>query len=438
MRGRRLAAILALAAAIVVVVVLFATQSGPAAPTHTLYANFESATNLVSGANVTAGGQTVGHVGTVKLAHNLASVQLDITDNSVWPLPKGTNAEIRWGGTISYSNRYVELLPGPRGDPALANGAQLPTQNTITPVEFDQLFNIFTAPARRSLGAFVDTGASTYGGEAGNLHRGIDASPPAITSVSNVLQQLGEDPAALETLISAGATTAGALQAQQPQLVHLVAGAANTFATIAANARATQATLSRLAPALNGARTALDRLNPALTTLNTVVNVVRPGAIALQALAGPLHGALTKLTTVAPELDRTLATVQTGAPRITGLLNASRPVLVSSSSALATFEPMAACLLPYGPEISGFIENWDSFLSGYDSAGHYARTLVQSFPATSPSTETPAQLVAGNPGLGYALIRPPGFNAGLNQAWFRPQCGDNVQGITAADDPEAP
>jgi phospholipid/cholesterol/gamma-HCH transport system substrate-binding protein len=435
---RRLSTILVGLVVIAVAAVIVIPRLGKAKPAHVIYADFESATNLVSGANVTAGGSTVGSVGSIKLVNGLAQVKLTIKNPAVWPLHQGTNAEIRWGGAVSYSNRYVELLPGPAKDPVLADGAHLPTQDTVTPVEFDQLFNVFNAPARRSLGGLVDHGASTFKGEAAHLHAGFTAASPALTAVSGVLQQLGEDPNALETLVSAGANTASALHLEQPELTSLVANAANTFTTIADNARATQATLKQLSPALDSADVALDRLNPTLTKLNTLVNEIRPGAGQLKALAAPLNNALTKLTTVAPEVNTTLADVQRGAPHITTLLHTAKPVLTSLKTTLAKTEPILACIRPYSPELTGFIETWDSFLSGYNSEGHYARALFQAFPATDLSTETPATFVASDHDIGYTLIRPPGYNAGTASTWLQPQCGAGLSGITAADDPENP
>ena len=418
-------------AAIIVVPKLTSTSSG-----HTIVADFQSATNLVSGANVTSGGVTVGSVGPIELKDGIAAVQLHLTDPQVWPLHQGTRAEIRWGGAVSYANRYVELLPGPAGDPLLHDGATLPTQNTITPVEFDQLFNIFNGPTRQALGGLADNGAGTFGGRAGAIGRGLAASAPSLSSIQGVLQQLGEDPRALETLIAAGASTAAALRAQQPQLTSLVSDAANTFATIGDNAAATQTSLAKLAPALDSAQGTLHRLDPSLTKLNTLVDQIRPGAAQLRQLASPLNGALVELRTVAPELDSTLADLQGGAPKITTLLNTAKPVFTAARTSLNGLAPIAACLLPYGPEIGGFIETWDSFLSNYNAAGHYARALFQVFPANNDSTQTPAQLVAGDKGLGYTLIRPPGFGAGTSN--FQSGCGDTSAGLTASLDPEHP
>ncbi len=430
MRGRAVPLAALVVAVVAVVLVLVSGSSS----SHDLIATFDSATNLVPGARVTAGGVQVGSVQSVKLENGLAAVQIDITNAHMWPLHQGTQAEIRWGGTVSYSNRYVELMPGPAADPALANGARLPTSDTVTPVEFDQLFNVFSAPARASLGSLADNGASTFGNRSSEIKQGLSESPGALSSISNVLYDLGEDPGALETLVGTGASTADALRSEEPQLVGLVNNAASVFQTIADKAQQTQDTLSQLPPALSSANATLQKLDPSLTKLNTIVNEISPGALRLKQLAAPLSQAISTLGTVAPELDDTLQTVQKSGPAVTSLLSTARPVIADATPTLAKFEPMAACILPYGPEIAGFISTWDSMGSFYDGVGHYARVIAQVFPFIDDETASPATLVKSIQNLGYALIRPPGYGAG--QSWYQPQCGVGTSAVTAADDPE--
>ena len=59
----------------------------------------------------------------------LARVELTIGDEA-WPLTQGTKMILRWGGTVSYANRYIALFPGPAGAPALADGADFPTRTS--------------------------------------------------------------------------------------------------------------------------------------------------------------------------------------------------------------------------------------------------------------------------------------------------------------------
>jgi phospholipid/cholesterol/gamma-HCH transport system substrate-binding protein len=422
-------------AALVLVALVIAVVVSGSGSSHELDATFLSATNLVSGARVNAGGVPVGTVDSMSLHDGVADVRLRITDDRVWPLPTGTKAEIRWGGTVSYSSRYVELLPGPQGNPPLADGARLPTADTVTPVEFDQLFNVFNGAGRAGLASVVDNGAATFGTRASALHAGLAAAPPALDQINGVLRALGEDPAALQTLVATGAQTAQALRSRQHELVDLVNGAAATFRTIATNARTTQSMLTKLPGGLETARQMLARLDPTLSSLGGLVGDIRPGAAELNRLASPLRSAIVTLGSVAPALGATLATVQRHAPGIANLLDSARPVLSKLAPALTQLAPMAACVRPYSPEIAGFFSTWDSMASYYDANSHYPRVVPQVFPFPNEATLPPSQLVKLIPNLGYSLIRPPGYSAG--QTWLQPQCGADTAGLDPAQDPEA-
>jgi phospholipid/cholesterol/gamma-HCH transport system substrate-binding protein len=404
---------------------------------HELDATFLSAPNLVSGARVISGGVPVGTVDGVALRDGLADVRLRITDDRSWPLPRGTKAEIRWGGTVSYSNRYVQLLPGPAGNPALADGARLPTTDTVTPVEFDQLFNVFNASGRRGLATVVDNGSSTLGGRAPALRSGIEATAPALDQIDGVLRALGEDPNALRTLVATGAQTAQAVRSRQAELVDLVNGAATTFRTIATNSSSTQATLAKLPGGLDTARQLLTRLDPTLTKLQGLVHDIRPGAAELHRLVTPLSSAITTLHTVAPDLDATLATVQHHGSAISELLDSARPVLSKLTPALEQSSPIAACVRPYTPEIASFVSTWLSMASFHDANSYYARVFAQAFPFPNEQRLRSSQLVHTIPNLGYSLIRPPGYGAGGNQTWLQPQCGAGAGGLDPTQDPEA-
>jgi phospholipid/cholesterol/gamma-HCH transport system substrate-binding protein len=79
---------------------------------HTLWASFDSTTQITGGQRVRVAGRPVGTVGEIKLVDGQPVVALNISDSSVWPLPQGTRAQIRWGSTTSYLLRYIDLGPG--------------------------------------------------------------------------------------------------------------------------------------------------------------------------------------------------------------------------------------------------------------------------------------------------------------------------------------
>src|SRR5262245_18153220 len=100
------------------------------------------AASLVSGSDLDAPGKTIGSVTSVEPIEggHAAKVSMKIDEDNYWPLTTDTRAEIRLGGTVSFSNRYVFITPSPNdsGTP-IADGGELPSQNVTVPVESDEL-----------------------------------------------------------------------------------------------------------------------------------------------------------------------------------------------------------------------------------------------------------------------------------------------------------
>ncbi|MCK9247863.1 MAG: MlaD family protein [Solirubrobacteraceae bacterium] len=430
-RPSRLLVVLVLVIAVVVTVIVVTDGDDE----HELRATFERATNLVSGARVTAGGTPVGHVGGIERRGDGAEVRLVVTDRRAWPLPEGTTATLRFGGTVSYSNRYVELTRGPEGARPLPDGATLAVADTTSPVEFDDLFDVLDGPGRRALGTAIDHAASTYGGRGPEMARGLRRTGPTLEAATDVATELGADPGALRTLVLAGRRTASALAADLPRLGRLVEDAATTFATVADHAGATRTTLRELPSTLRRARTTLRRTRPTLARLGRLGDDLRPGAARLASLVPRVDRAVRALHVAAPDLDATLRTVGAAAPSVDALLQDAEPLLRRAAPVIEDAVPMVACLRAYAPEIAGFVATWKSLGPFFDANGHYGRVQAQAFPFPNDTPVPPAVIHPLIPNLDYALVRPPGYSAG--EPWFLSECGADRAGLDPARDPEA-
>src|SRR5882757_2899626 len=100
------------------------------------------ATGLVTSQRINDGAKDVGRVSRITPVDGgrAARLTLEITDGALWPLRRSTGVEIRLGGTVSYSNRYLLLTPGKTGQ-FVRDGGALPAANIHIPYEVDTLIN---------------------------------------------------------------------------------------------------------------------------------------------------------------------------------------------------------------------------------------------------------------------------------------------------------
>jgi ABC-type transporter Mla subunit MlaD len=402
---------------------------------HTLRAAFDAAVQVVPGQQVRIAGRPVGHVSDVRELDGDAIVDLAIDDGD-WPLHRGTSARLRFGSVSGYTGRFVDLTPGPEAAPALAAGAVLSTASTVTPVEFDQMFNTFDAPTRRSLRGVLDGAADTVDGNGAALADGLTRGAPGLDRIAGFFTDLGEQPAALRTLVEAGARTTAELRAQEPALRALLTHAAGTFDEMAGRARAVQESLERMPPALAAGEHTLGRLDTSLVGLHALMDDIGPGARSLADTAPAILRTTSALLDVAPLATSTLRAGRAAAPDIDRLLRTGTAFLPRLGSALHGATPMLACIRPYAPEIAGMAETWTGF-DGSDEGGGYGRVdLTQLPPTVAAGSTLDAQQITTNfkDKIFYAMPRPPGLDAG--HPWFLPQCGAGPDALNPALDPE--
>lgn len=425
---------LAGAAAIVILVV---TVSGGS--THTLYAGFDNAIQMVPGQQVRMAGRPVGEIGTIRLdkQSGTAVVQLKITDDSVWPVPHGSYAVARWGSTTAYLGRYTELIPGPKRNPPLPDGGILTPQQDSTAFELDQAYNIFRGRTAGDASNLLLRLGATLHDEAAPLQQGLAAAPSGLGQAADLMQALSANQNDLRTLAVAGDQTLSALAQRNAALGQLVSTAAGTMDTFAQHTADERAALDRAPQTFDRATSTFGRLDVSLNGLDRLVGELRPGAPALAQVARTATSTLGTLLAVAPQATQTLRRGIAAAPSLRQLFSTGETFMPPAARALQTFEPMLGCLRPYAPDIAGFLTTWPGFTSHYDAGGHYGRAFeLTVVPALYPGTALNSkQALSVSPGLTYAFPRPPGMNDG--HPYFVPQCGITPAALNPADDPEA-
>jgi len=395
-----------------------------------------SATSVVKGQEVRAAGQAVGAVAGLEPVRGGRAVRIDFRiDDAAWPLPQGSTFELRWGGTISFNNRYFALVR-PRTGAPLADGAMLPASSTRVPVEFEQLLGTFTTEVRRDLRTLLRRGGVALDKAGPQLRRALDSAPAGAEVGQEIIQDLIADERALVTLVRSSDSVVDAVRSADPELRRLIQGAATTFTAVASEARGLQDTLERTPRTLVGARGTLARADRTLLGAADLTDALAPGVDELRSISSPLHRLLDTVVDVGPDARATLATARRSAPDVNGLLARATQLLPQIGSVARKANEQLDCIRPYTPEIAAFASTWGDFLSPSDSKDKYIRANIQQLLPAGHNVQTwnSGQLKTQFPGLEYGFPRPPGEVAG--QPWHLPECGAGPNATDPYKDPE--
>ncbi len=237
MRRAALGRALALAALVAAVVVIALVLLGGGS-SYTVKADFVNASQLVTGDLIQVGGTPIGKVTDINLTENGdARLTLHISDGSYAPLRRGTRFTVREASLSGIANRYVDLSMPPgdaRTTGTWGDGAVIPTTETTSEVDLDQLFNVFGPRERKGLSQLIRGSASQYQGKGELARAGFAHLNPAVASSSALFRELNRDTPKLRRFITASAS-----------LVHDIAQKRNDLSSLVDNLDTTTGAIRR-------------------------------------------------------------------------------------------------------------------------------------------------------------------------------------------------
>jgi phospholipid/cholesterol/gamma-HCH transport system substrate-binding protein len=422
---------------IIGLVVLFAFglwARGTRTQGHHVRVVFDSAVSLYSGLDVRVDGLDAGKINKVAIQGGKAVVTLGISDDQVWPLHQGTKAVLRYGSTIGNGTRLIDLQLGPASAPEIPENGIIADRNTVEATEFDDVFDTFDAKTRAGLRGTLKATGDTFGPRAKALGDGVSASAPGLESIAGFAADLARDDVALHALVTNTDRVTRTLVSRRGAISDLVQVSAATFAEFASNTSGITASLDRFPSTMRETRGTLDRLDGSLDRLNNLVADVGPGAAELGRLSVDLRPAVAELRRTVGPAVATFRTARATAPRITALLRAAQPFADKASPIFTRMAPIVGCIRPYAPEIAGLMSTWTSFTSEHDHVSHFGRLWGNFGPTSLTSTPADPATFTKLTGQNYALVHPPGYNAG--KPWFIPECGATADYLDPAKDPE--
>jgi phospholipid/cholesterol/gamma-HCH transport system substrate-binding protein len=440
----RVAAVLALVGAVIVVLLLVLGGGS----SYTVTADFENASQLVTGNNVNVAGVPVGSIKKISLSDDgQALVELEISDSAYSPLPDGTHATIRSQSLSGIANRYVDLdLPTQPDGKTISSGGQIPQADTTSEVDLDQLFNTLDKPTVDHLKQVIQGFARAYDGVGAKANRGFHYLNPFLSTSRRVFGELNSDQANLEGLVVDAAGLTSTLDAKSPEISQLVSNLNGMLGTIGSQQASLASAVGQLPDFMRQFNTTAVNLRAALDDVQPLIDYTRPVARKLQPFAKRLRGfardavptvqgvnGILKAPGAANDLIE-LTRLQDPLAEIgVGPVNrndASRPgTLPASSDALRDSLDQVSTLRAYSPELTGWFDDFghSGFPDAFGGIGRISTTLNAFSPAVPGVSVCGALQVLGS--LCSALNGDDLYNA-LGAKFLRRCPGSNERGLS--------
>ncbi len=415
--ARTLAIVALLAGAVLVFMTLFGNGDG-----HKYKLLFETGGQLVPGNQVLIAGQPIGTIDDITLSDD-AQAEVSVTLDR--PMMEGTTAQIRLTSLSGIANRYVALHMGPDSGDELPEGATLAADETTSPVDLDELFDLFDEPTQRALRDVIQGQATIYAGAEVEANKSYKFLAPGLDSTRRLLAELNSDQVAFEQFLVTGSRVLGAVAERRDDLSQLTENANQALGAIAAENSAFDRSLAALPPAMRQANTtfvnlraALDDLDPLVATtgrstqdLAPFLRELRPVAEKAVPVVSDLSDVFTKnggnndLTDALRDLPGTDRAASNAVPRAIAAMNQTQDEI--------------EILRPYTPDLLGWLAGLGQAAAPYDANGHFIR--VQPAGSNLFTWDDPVDGDDDGDALTSDLIPiPPADQLG---DYFRPQFG---------------
>jgi phospholipid/cholesterol/gamma-HCH transport system substrate-binding protein len=408
----------------------------------TLVARFASAAPLVHGNEVKLDGVVVGEVLEMHARRGYADVVVRL-DTEAMPLHRDARLTIRPVSLLG--ERYVDLERGSAKSPLLRPGQVLPTSQTGSNVDLDEVLNVFERPTSEGLAFLVTTLGEGLRGNGANADAAIRAMAPALRDTRALAKVLRDHDDLLGNLVDRAEPVAKALAADDgAALQKVVASADQLLAAAGKQQRALDATLAELPSALSAAQKTLGELAGAARNTAPVLRSMRPATDNLQAISGELMG-------FADALDPALSTMRPVLQRAEVLLDRAKPVAASLRAGgpglrktVASARPIVEHLATNMDNVFHFLRYWALATNGRDGLSHYLRVNMIVNPASvtglvpggSPKTpladgDKPAIKPPKLPGLPPVggLLKPPNAGTGGSATGLSEQQENGLMGL---------
>ena len=369
----RIAAVAAVCVAVAAVAVILLSNG----TTYQVHAIFQNASQIVSGDQVEVAGTPIGTVSSLALTRNgEADLTLNISNQNYDPLRQGTQATIRELSLSGIASRYVDIRPGPVANAPIHSNGLIPTTDTTSEVDLDQIFNTLNGPTLKGLQEVFQGSASQYHGSGKVAQAALQYLNPAVAASSMLFRELNRnDGSNFTKFVVKTSKLVTDLASRSSDLTGLVSHLSTTTNALAAQRTNLAASLQRLPGFMRLANTTFVNLRGALDQLKPLVDDSKPVAPKLQKLLVQLRPLARNAVPTVDDLSNIISRpgpyndlielVKLGVPLSAATvqnINADGKVrpgaFPESAAALNDSTPELATARPYAVDLTGWFEGY--------------------------------------------------------------------------------
>ena len=235
---------------------------------YTVTAYFLSAEGLTQENDVVINGARVGKVLSVGIAPDNGPSQggaqvVMAIDGPSAPLHRGTRATIRPKGLLG--NPFVELTAGPASGAPIPSGGTLPIQDTASPVDLDQVMDLFDPQTRTRIQTLTREGGTALANRGSDLNLFLAALPgitqDTATVTDRIAQMMAAEDRAFRADLANGASLLDVTAAHEAQLKAELVYADRALGQLAAGLKGHERDLNQMLKALPAVLDELQKLS---------------------------------------------------------------------------------------------------------------------------------------------------------------------------------
>ncbi len=270
----------------------------PPGQAYSLRASFKDANGVQRGADVVISGHPIGQVTGVSVVGQEAEVMMRISPQYA-PVHRGSIARIRYSTLLA--QKYIELTTVSRSN-VIPSGGRIPSDETVTPVDFDQFLSTFDDETRARLQVVIQQAGSGLEGRQAAINDLLDQLNGLAIESKPPLDAIKAHDANLDRIVGNLAITADRLAQSHENLGQLVQNANTVNARLADQDAALAQLIHHLADLMTDFNQTLDgnedNLHQTVVQLDPLLGQLNVATGAIDAYLGP------SLPAIADEIGR--------------------------------------------------------------------------------------------------------------------------------------